>query len=253
MTDPLAPPVPARSAILSLLLGAHPPTLTVREIVGAMRLFGIAESTTRVALTRMVAGGDLIRDDAGHTLSERLVQRQRDVEPPERRPWTGLWEMAVVTTTGRDAADRVALRSEMARQRVAQLREGVWTRPANLDRPFSARLLEVSTCFEARPLSGSAELAHRLWDLDAWSRRGHAFLDALDDVSNRGAADEPRRFRIMVAAVHHLQTDPLLPDELLPAGWPAEALTTVYTEYRAWLAAMRENLREDQVADTEPR
>ncbi|HCS55949.1 MAG TPA: PaaX family transcriptional regulator, partial [Gordonia polyisoprenivorans] len=37
MTDPLAPPVPARSAILSLLLGAHPPTLTVREIVGAMR------------------------------------------------------------------------------------------------------------------------------------------------------------------------------------------------------------------------
>ena len=54
----------------------QPMASDLREIVGAMRLFGIAESTTRVALTRMVAGGDLIRDDTGHTLSERLVQRQ---------------------------------------------------------------------------------------------------------------------------------------------------------------------------------
>ncbi|MDF0528716.1 PaaX family transcriptional regulator C-terminal domain-containing protein [Tsukamurella sp. 8F] len=224
----------ARSAVLSLLLGAHPPSLTGREIVGAMDLFGIAETTTRVALTRMVANGDLVRSDSVYTLSARLAQRQKDVEPPERGPWTGGWELAVVTTTGRSATDRVALRAEMARRRVAELREGVWTRPANLRRRWPDSLLAVATCFEAFPYDEPAELAGRLWDLESWSDRGAAYLELLAE-----AGDEPARFRTMVAAVHHLQTDPLLPSELLPAEWPADALTAAYSEYRRWLAAMR--------------
>ncbi|MFM1725198.1 MULTISPECIES: PaaX family transcriptional regulator [Rhodococcus] len=237
MPRPLVPPVPARSAVLSLLLGAQPPTLSGREIVGAMGLFGISESTTRVALSRMVASGDLTRRDGTYTLSDRLARRQRDVTAPDRREWTGTWEIAVVTTTGRSAADRVALRGEMARQRVAELREGVWTRPANLRRRWPDSLLAVSTCFEARPLDDPAALAARLWDLPAWSARGHAYLEALDDAS-----DEPTRFVTMVAAVNHLQTDPLLPAELLPGDWPAEALDATYERYREWLATMRDNL-----------
>lgn len=236
MSRPLVPPVPARSAVLSLLLGAQPPTLSGREIVGAMGLFGISESATRVALSRMVASGDLTRHDGTYTLSDRLVRRQQDVTAPDRREWTGTWEVAVVTTTGRSAADRVALRSEMARQRVAELREGVWTRPANLRRRWPDSLLEVSTCFEARPLDDPAVLAGRLWDLPAWSARGHAYLDALGK-----ADDEPTRFVTMVAAVHHLQTDPLLPDELLPDDWPAGELDATYDRYRGWLAAMRDD------------
>ncbi|MEP9416169.1 PaaX family transcriptional regulator C-terminal domain-containing protein [Gordonia sp. VNQ95] len=234
MKSPLVPPVSARSAVLSLLLGAHPPTLSGREIVRAMELFGIAESTTRVALTRMTASGDLTRHDAVYTLSDRLAQRQRDVEPPEKKVWDRTWEMAIVTTTGRSATDRVALRRDMRRQRVAELREGVWTRPANLRRPWPHRLNEVTTCFEAVPLSDAATLVAQLWDLASWAARGHGYLDAFDAVG-----DEPTRFKTMVAAVHHLQTDPLLPEEFLPADWPAGALTTIYDDYRAWLAAVR--------------
>lgn len=238
MDSPLVPPVSARSAVLSLLLGAQPPTLNVREIVGAIGLFGISESATRVALTRMVAGGDLLRHESAYTLSERLLRRQEQVEPPARRRWSGSWEMAVVTATGRAAADRVALRTEMTRHRIAELREGVWTRPANLVHHWPDRLREVSTFFEARPDGDPAELAARLWNLDAWATRGQAYLDALAAVH-----DEPTRFVTMVAAVHHLQTDPLLPTELLPAHWPGERLATIYADYRAWLAAMREDLR----------
>lgn len=238
MDRQLVPPVSARSAVLSVLLGANPPTLSGREIVAAMDLFGVAEATTRVALTRMVAGGDLTRRDAVYTLSERLTQRQQDVEPPARREdWDGQWEMAVVTATGRRAADRVALRNEMRRQRVAELREGVWTRPANLLRPWPEQLLSVSTCFEARPLDDPAELVSRLWDLEGWAARGNEYLAALGAVP-----DEPTRFKTMVAAVNHLQTDPMLPDEYLPADWPAAALAATYADYRAWLARLRESI-----------
>ena len=202
-----------------------------------MRMFGTSESTTRVALSRMVAGGDLVKDGASYTLSDRLVQRQRDVEPPAFRTWRGTWEMAVVTTTGRSAADRVALRADMARQRVAELREGVWMRPANLRRTWPDSLLDVSTCFEVEPLADSVELAARLWNLPEWSERGHAYLEALARVD-----DEPTRFVTMVAAVHHLNTDPLLPDELLPDDWPAAELRRIYTGYREWLDEARPTL-----------
>ncbi|GAA1481101.1 PaaX family transcriptional regulator C-terminal domain-containing protein [Gordonia sinesedis] len=235
MTSALVPPVSARSAILSLLLGAHPPELTTAEIVAAMGLVGKPESTVRVALSRMANGDDLVRTETGYRLSDRLVARQRAVEPPAQRRWRGTWEMAIVTTTGRSAADRTALRAEMMRLRMAELREGVWIRPANLARDWPEHLRAVTTRFEATPADDSTELARRLWDLDEWAERAHWYLDALAAAAD----DQPTRFVTMVAAVRHLQTDPLLPAELLPADWPGDSLTTVYADYRRWLRDMR--------------
>ncbi|ALG84890.1 PaaX family transcriptional regulator C-terminal domain-containing protein [Gordonia phthalatica] len=235
MTSDLVPSVSARSAVLSLLLGVQPPSLSAREIVGAMGLFGIAESTTRVALTRMTSNGDLTRIDGVYTLSERLIRRQHDSRPPDRVDWDGTWEMAVITTVGRSAANRTALRATLRSLRVGELREGVWMRPANLRRPWPDDALRVSTRFDATPTGDPAELVRRLWDVDTWAARGFAYLDAIAE-----AGDEPTRFVTMVAAVNHLNTDPLLPPELRPKRWPGEAITAVYDEYRAWLTEQRD-------------
>src|SRR4051794_22358938 len=69
-------PLTARSAILSLLLGAHPPSATVGELVAWGRQVAVNDSAVRAALTRMVAAGDLHRDDGVYSLSDRLVERQ---------------------------------------------------------------------------------------------------------------------------------------------------------------------------------
>ncbi|GAA3311907.1 hypothetical protein [Nonomuraea dietziae] len=61
----------ARSAVLSALLGSHPPRLPSRALVRVGEVFGIAEGTVRVALSRMVAAGDLVQDDGRYELSER--------------------------------------------------------------------------------------------------------------------------------------------------------------------------------------
>lgn len=66
----------ARSAVLSALLGSHPPRLPARHLVRIGALFGIAEGTVRVALSRMVAAGDLLQAGGQYTLSQRLVERQ---------------------------------------------------------------------------------------------------------------------------------------------------------------------------------
>lgn len=172
-----------------------------------------------------------MRVEATYTLSERLLERQRQVDAvhhPQTRTWRGTWEMAIVTTTGRDASQRASLRSELQALRVAELREGVWTRPANLVRGWPEEMAAISECFEARPLGDPGVLAAELWDLSGWAAYGHRLLEALPQTSS--PAD---RFTLVAAMVRHLQSDPLLPAELSPPGWPGDALREAYDEYRA--------------------
>jgi len=67
----------ARSVVLSVLLGAHPAWASASELVRLTADFGIKEATLRVALTRMVSAGDLVRSADGYRLADRLLARQR--------------------------------------------------------------------------------------------------------------------------------------------------------------------------------
>jgi phenylacetic acid degradation operon negative regulatory protein len=231
------PRMTARSVVLSVLLGAHPAWATAGELLALTADFGIRESTLRVALTRMAAAGDLVRSDDGYRLSERLLARQRrqdDALNPRTRGWDGTWVTAVVTAVGAGPRARAELRTALGHSRFGELREVVWLRPDNLagaaagDWSGRVRLLRSR---DADP----AGLAGLLWDLPAWSARGHGLLAELD-----AAGGVPARFAAAAAVVRHLLTDPVLPAELLPAGWPGPALRAAYGEFAATLAARRD-------------
>lgn len=222
-------PLSARSVVLSLLLGSHPPELPVSAIVAAGELFEIAEPTLRVALTRMVAHGDLDRTDGTYRLSARLLERQRrqDTALEAAGTWDGTWEMVVVTAVGRSAADRAGLRSTLAELRLAELREGTWLRPANLSRPLPSWHSDLISTFTASPTEDPAALVNRLWNLAAWNRAGR---DLLADIADAHTAAE--RLSVAAAIVRHLRTDPALPPELLPSDWTAPALQSSYAAYQ---------------------
>ena len=174
--------LPARSVVLSLLLGSHPDRMSPAQLTRAGEHFGIPAATLRVALTRAVAAGDLRRVDGDYVLGERLVVRQRrqdeGVEDAETA-WDGTWEMAVVVVTGRSGSERAALREALSGARLAELREGVWTRPANLRRTAAYGADPVLASFRARPDGEPAQLARELWDLRGWAGAGRALLDRL--------------------------------------------------------------------------
>src|SRR3954454_17890905 len=160
------PPLSARSVVLSLLLGTHPPELPVKELVRAVEPFGVGGSTLRAALSRMVAAGDLRRTDSVYGLSDRLLERQRRQDEAVRartQAWGGDWEMVVITATGRGPAERAELRGRLTALRLAELREGVWLRPANLSRPLPDDLERVGQSYTARPDRPARELAAQLW------------------------------------------------------------------------------------------
>lgn len=224
------PPLSARSVVLSLLLGTHPPELPVKELVRAVEPFGVGGSTLRAALSRMVAAGDLRRTDAVYRLSDRLLARQRrqdEAVEARTRGWHGDWEMVVITATGRGPAERADLRTRLTALRLAELREGVWLRPANLSRPLPDDLEQVAQSYTARPDRPARELAAQLWPLDAWAATARSLLAHV-----AGAHRPADRFTAFAAVVRHLLADPVLPRELLPEDWPGATLRAAYAAYQ---------------------
>lgn len=227
-------PLSARSVVLSLLLGTHPPELPVKDLVRLVEPFGVGGSTLRAALSRMVAAGDLRRTDAVYALSDRLLARQRrqdDAVHPRTRAWDGDWEMLVITATGRGPAERAELRTRLTALRLAELREGVWLRPANLIRPLPDDLRSLAQYYTARPEGAPRDLVAALWPLDTWAVTARALL------GHAAAAHHPADlFTAFAAVVRQLLTDPVLPPALLPADWPGETLRAAYADYRRELA-----------------
>jgi phenylacetic acid degradation operon negative regulatory protein len=244
-------PMSARSILASVLLGAHPPELPGRVLVAMGRLFGVSEGTVRVALSRMVAEGDLLARDGAYRLTRRLQNRQArqdESRHPAVLPWSGGWVTAIVVVPGREAAARAALREAMAELRMGELREGVWMRPDNLEPPSSQALaLVAEQChrFVARSIDVSdGDLAADLWDLAAWAATADEYRSAIERTDAAlGDGEEPALaagFVLSAAVLRLMLTDPLLPDGLAPARWPAQALRA---EFEAFYVRFRGALR----------
>ena len=237
-------PLSARSVVASTLLGMDPPRLPTRILVASGARFGIAEGATRTAVSRMVAAGELVADGDGYALAGRLLERharQAASRRPVVRPWDGTWDQAVVVARRRRPAERAELRSAMGALRLAELREGLWVRPANLalDQHPEAAAVVAAQCrrWRGSPVEDDpAALVAELWDLDGWRAGAGELLDAMAaSVGPLEAGDVAAlapTFVVAAAVLRHLLADPLLPAELLPATWPGDELRTTYERYQ---------------------
>jgi phenylacetic acid degradation operon negative regulatory protein len=238
------PPLTARSVLASTLLGVDPPELPVAALVRMARLFDVNENRARVALSRMVTSGEATTDGAGrYRLAGHLLERQRRQAASRAGrtlAWDGGWDVVVVTTTGSTAEVRARRRLALRRARLAELREGVWTRPANLDLRLERELADDVTVFAGASAPDPGALAGALWDLDGWATRATHLLGRLETTATAEPADLAPGFVLSAAVLRHLQGDPLLPDPLVGPHWPGARLRRVYdawdARYRATLA-----------------
>lgn len=245
--DPEAPtpgrPLTARSVMASALLGMDPPELPVAQLVRLTGLFGISENRARVALSRMVAAGEATSDGAGHyRLAGHLAARQARQSASRSGVTTdydGSWWLVVVTTSGSAAEVRGARRRVLAYTRLAELRAGVWMRPANVAVQLPDSLDVDVELMTAIPPDAD-QLAARLWDLPAWARHADELLRALGALVPDGPEALAPGFELSAAVLRHLQADPLLPVALQPPDWPGARLRATYD---AWDVRYRATLR----------
>jgi phenylacetic acid degradation operon negative regulatory protein len=243
-------PLTARSVIASTLLGMSPPRLSGNVLVRSGELFGISEGTTRTALSRMLAAGELEPDDGAYRLAGHLLDRQiRQDESRTARvqPWDGTWTGALVTEGRRSAASRTRLREAARALRLAERREGVWVRPDNLDpeRLPESRAVVAAQCdlITFTPTDPSADVvAAALWDLPAWAARAAdlrtRMATVVDDLEAGDRDALAPGFVLSAAVLRHTQADPLLPADLLPPDWPGSALRAEYDRYDAAFKAL---------------
>jgi len=249
---PLAP----RSLIASLLLGMRPPRLSAGRLVEWCGLFGVAEGTARVALSRMLDRGELTAADGVYELAGRLRSRQPTQEwslAPRPKQWHGDWLLGIVDAGARNATERSALREAGRRLRMVELRDGVWCRPDNLPRaaaPADAWDVADAQCawWIGRPEPEAIAGVLRRFGADEWAARARVLRDrlqastaALDGADGETIADA---FTVGAAALAHVRADPLLPSELCGRNWPGGALRDAYDEYRsAFARAVRDWFR----------
>ena len=251
-------PLTARSVLASVLLGTDPPWLPTPLLVRTAALFGISEGSTRTALSRMSAAGEVVGEGGGYRLAGRLVARQARQASSRRadvREWDGTWEVVTIEGDGaRSAADRAALRGALGALRLAELREGVWARPDNLapDRSPDARAVADAWC---RTWLGADPTpppdAGALWDLTGWAETAQVLRAEMARLLGGFERGDPaalaQGFVTSAAVLRHLQADPLLPVELTPHRWPGGPLRRDYDRYddayrrvlRDWFAAAR--------------
>ncbi|HEY1282659.1 MAG TPA: PaaX family transcriptional regulator C-terminal domain-containing protein [Acidimicrobiales bacterium] len=235
-------PLTARSVLASALLGTEPPELPVGRLVAIAGLFGLSANRTRVALSRMAAAGEVDAVDGRYRLTGHLLDRQaRQIQSraAERRRWDGRWTTVVVRGGARPAAERTEARRRFTAARLAELREGVWLRPANLDVLLPLAVEAAVVRFDGAPGTDSLALAASLWDLDGWALGAERLRHRLAALAPVGDDMLAPGFVLSASVLRHFQADPLLPDELLPSDWPGPALRRQYDQ---WDAAYRARL-----------
>jgi phenylacetic acid degradation operon negative regulatory protein len=239
-------PLSARSVLASALLGSDGGRLTVAELIAVASLFGISAGAARTCLWRMVSNGELATDDGSYALAGRLVERRERVDEASRvddaavHQWDGTWELAIVALERRSAADRLELRKAATALHLAELREGVWIRPDNLDPhrfpTLRAVLDRQCTHFHGAASDLAADKVRSLFSLDEWADDAGALVEAMNatpKTDNRHTSTESftYEFALSIAVVRHLQLDPLLPAELTGGHWPGHALRSAYRRF----------------------
>jgi len=242
----------ARSLILDLLSTLRRGTMPVSALVEAGELFGIADNSTRVALARLRAVGQVERDERGRyrlgavasPIAARVGSWRRIAE--RSRSWNGGW--IGVHTGSPDPG--LARRQRRHRARALDLlglrplQEPLHVRPDNLRGGIEALRTELSALglpqgdlvFEMRSLDTLSEArARRLWDVEALHAGYRAMREQIRASS--GALGRMPAGKAMVesfmiggAVLRQLAFDPLLPDAIAPEAERSE-LVEAMREY----------------------
>lgn len=238
-------PLNARSIVLSVLLGTHPPRMPVGRILEFTTLFDLADGTVRTALSRMVAAGDLVNDDGIYRLAGRLVERQTQQDAGRHDPpiqWDGSWWTVAVVSDRRTMTERREFRSRATGSRLGELRPDLWLRPANI--AIATDLPDVVITRGPLIIGNARELVARLWDVGELQHRSEIHRVALDSAAiqletgaDRALADA---FVALAGAQQFLRVEPQLPTELAPdvAGTMLRSrYAEVVAEFQSQLAA----------------
>lgn len=227
-----------RRLILNLMLTDLSRSLSIRDAITAGGLFGIKESSVRVAMTRLSADGLIEARERGvYVLGSAARDLAADVSRwrsalKQLRRWRGSWVGVNCAALGR--TDRPALRKReraLAMTGFVEMDGGLYVRPDNLaggvsglrERLHGLGLEDSAQVFGVHELDEDTQSrVLKRWPVAKLNRAYEttraqlaAWLKRSDQLEPEVAAREA--FVMGDAGIRQMVFDPLLPDELVDA------------------------------------
>ncbi len=252
----------AKSLILDLLATLRPgAVMPVGALVEAGELFGLSSNNVRVSAARLLAAGQIARDERGcyrlGPKSQSIGQRIRSWRALDRRTraWSGSWIGVRVERGSRSAArDR---KRALGLLGLEKWRSDLWLRPDNLSGGVAGVRSELvalglprtDVVFSVSNLDDTAEAQARgLWDVAGiCGAYGHLLGEVaagtrrLADLAPSEAMIES--FLLGGRVLRSLLRDPLLPEEICPGAQRQELLEAMRSYDRlgrsAWAGLLR--------------
>ncbi len=246
----MAQSITPRTIVLNAVRVSSRRSITIRQLLKIGELFAFNANAVRVAVTRLVAEGQLENDERGrYRLGSAAAETQAHVESwrlgeARIRPWKGDW-IAVVLAQKPDRTTRRSSLRALSRLGLAEGLPGLWIRPNNLRQPLPATcerlrglgLEEGAEVFVASDFGAALDERFRtqLWPVrtlarnyDVVERRLARSLSQLDQMPRETALVQT--FLFGGEAIRVLATDPLLPEQMI-ATEPRAELTATMRRY----------------------
>lgn len=248
---------PSPQHLLATVLGeyfdssdARPPAAALAAVLGE---FGISEGSARAALARLVRRGLVATEGRGraatyHVRPDVIAHHQAVMHAflsfgAVLRPWDGQWLVVSYSLPESGQPQRHAVRKTLGTRGFARLYDSVWISPSFdagavreelrelLAEVPGARWSVMRARFDDDPDSLGPAAAY---DLDGLAAAYRAFVDQYAELRADVRAGRVRPAQALVARLSVMDawrtfadTDPDLPEHLLPTPWPrAEARET---------------------------
>ncbi len=234
-------------------------------IYGTADELGLGDQPVRLALKRLVAGGEVVqvgRGRAGTLELTELGKRRLSVDrvgvqlalaqDTGEAPWDGLWRLLAIRAPESDRAVRDRFRREVVGLGAAACSTGLYVTPHDITQLLSPGMGKYLVTAETERLTvhecdDPREIAASLWPPSPTLQAYQPLADLLDEAPTQGSVIE-RQLRLADALESALRGDPLLPRELRAGEWaPAnlrrrwlDAWTRLHTGsnsvFRGWIA-----------------
>ncbi|MFD9332626.1 PaaX family transcriptional regulator C-terminal domain-containing protein [Streptomyces sp. NPDC060065] len=209
------------------------------SIIDVLARAGTGEQAVRSTLTRMVNRGLLLRQREGRKMFFGLTpQATRILRDGSRRiwrdgavneDWDGTWTLLGFSLPESWQRQRHDLRSQLSWSGFGALYSGLWVAPGRVD--VHAIVSELGLAAHVKVFHAQADQATDIglmiresWDLESIAARYVAFDKrwTADQDAGSGSRDPvTARLRLVGEWLRIIRTDPRLPVQHLPSGWPA--------------------------------
>ncbi|WP_371598242.1 PaaX family transcriptional regulator C-terminal domain-containing protein [Streptomyces sp. NBC_00564] len=209
------------------------------SIIDVLARAGTGEQAVRSTLTRMVNRGLLLRQREGRKMFFGLTpQAARILRDGGRRiwrdgavneDWDGNWTLLGFSLPESWQRQRHDLRSQLSWSGFGALYSGLWVAPGRVD--VHSIVSELGLAAHVKVFHAQADQATDIglmiresWDLESIAARYVAFdkrWTADQDASSGSVDPITARLRLVGEWLRIIRTDPRLPVQHLPPGWPA--------------------------------